>query len=193
MNYKKNHNKGESLYSLLAMGGKPDYLGLDKDGNKEELMREAANQMTSGGRVYKFGGKYENDGEIPKDTGLTFILKENEQGGQEPLFLIHGKPVDTKAAIDYYDSNMGPREEFNEWFSKTSKGKYGKGQDIDTILAQMSNPGYKEGQTYSGGQARASQSRMLSSSQGGTEGALNNSREDVAKQILSGLEDWRRR
>jgi len=63
MNYKKNYKYG-GLYSMLAQGGKPDYLDLDKDGNKEELMREAAKQMSKGGRVYRFGGvnKYPHGG-----------------------------------------------------------------------------------------------------------------------------------
>jgi|11BtaG_2_1085332.scaffolds.fasta_scaffold09579_7 ABC-type Fe3+-citrate transport system substrate-binding protein len=55
MNIKKKYSKG-GLYSLLADGGKPDYLDLDKDGDKKELMRDASKNMAQGGKVYKYGG-----------------------------------------------------------------------------------------------------------------------------------------
>lgn len=70
MNYKKNYKYG-GLYSMLAQGGKPDYLDLDKDGDKEELMREASKQMSRGGRVYRFGGKMYDNGGKNKNGGPT--------------------------------------------------------------------------------------------------------------------------
>jgi len=136
--------------------------------------------------------KYENGGEV--DPDLTFILRENQDGGQDVLFMADGRPVTNLEAINYYASNMGPKEEFNEWFSQTAQGKYGDSQNVDMILSQMKIPGYKPGMTRSSGLARAQREETgdLRSFQGGTEGMEGRSREDRAKKLLSGLADYRK-
>lgn len=102
MNYKKEYGKG-GLYSLLAQGGKPDYLDLDKDGNKEELMREAAKQMAGGGRVYSFGGvnKYPHGGVHNNASGpdIQIMAKDSyktaadPQPGRDFIYLVDGQPT----------------------------------------------------------------------------------------------------
>lgn len=91
---------------MLAQGGKPDYLDLDKDGDKEELMREAAKQMREGGRVYKFGGKtYEHGGPVHGNedkSEVEIITKDsyNQRGGARPeqgtdyIIMVNGEATD---------------------------------------------------------------------------------------------------
>lgn len=103
MEIKKRYGKG-GLYSLLAKGGKPDYLDLDKDGNKEELMREAAKQMAGGGRVYRFGGvnKYPHGGVHNNASGpdIQIMAKDSyktaadPQPGRDFIYLVDGQPTD---------------------------------------------------------------------------------------------------
>lgn len=102
MEIKKRYGKG-GLYSLLAKGGKPDYLDLDKDGNKEELMREAAKQMAGGGRVYSFGGvnKYPHGGVHNNASGpdIQIMAKDSyktaadPQPGRDFIYLVDGQPT----------------------------------------------------------------------------------------------------
>lgn len=128
MNYKKNYNKGGSLYSLLAMGGKPDYLDLDKDGNKEELMREAAKQMASGGRVYKFGGevpKYEQGGPVAGSvqSGQKFrVIPEKSPTGQTELgYYIDGRPVNSEGFLEQFYAQGYKPEDLNNLIENTMK------------------------------------------------------------------------
>jgi hypothetical protein len=103
MEIKKRYGKG-GLYSLLANGGKPDYLDLDKDGDKEELMREAAKQMAGGGRVYRFGGvnKYPHGGVHNNASGpdIQIMAKDSyntasdPQPGRDFIYLVDGQPTD---------------------------------------------------------------------------------------------------
>ena len=103
MEIKKRYGKG-GLYSLLAQGGKPDYLDLDKDGDKEELMREAAKQMAGGGRVYSFGGvnKYPHGGVHNNASGpdIQIMAKDSyktasdPQPGRDFIYLVDGQPTD---------------------------------------------------------------------------------------------------
>jgi hypothetical protein len=102
MNYKKNYKYG-GLYSMLAQGGKPDYLDLDKDGNEEELMREAAKQMSRGGRVYRFGGvnKYQQGGvhnnasspDIQIMAKDSYMTAGDPQPGRDFIYLVDGQPT----------------------------------------------------------------------------------------------------
>jgi hypothetical protein len=143
--------------------------------------------------LYDMVKKYAEGGKV--DPELTFILRENQDGGQEVVFMADGRPVTNQEAINYYASNMGPKEEFQEWFSQTAKGKYGDSQNVDMILSQMKAPGYKPGMTRSSGASTGRTSMgegELNSTQGGTEGMEGRSREDRAKKLLSGLADYRR-
>ena len=136
MNYKKNYKYG-GLYSMLAQGGKPDYLDLDKDGNKEELMREAAKQMSRGGRVYRFGGKYENGGVNDDNgdqtdpvlgsarTGQRFrVIPEKSSSGQtEMAYYIDGRPVSVSDFQEqFYAQGFGPGD-VNKMIEDSMKAK----------------------------------------------------------------------
>ena len=136
MNYNKNHKYG-GLYSMLAQGGKPDYLDLDKDGNKEELMREAAKQMSRGGRVYRFGGKYENGGVNDDNgdqtdpvlgsarTGQRFrVIPEKSSSGQtEMAYYIDGRPVSVSDfQKQFYAQGFGPGD-VNKMIEDSMKAK----------------------------------------------------------------------
>jgi len=136
MNYKKNYKYG-GLYSMLAQGGKPDYLDLDKDGNKEELMREAAKKMSMGGRVYRFGGKYENGGVNDDNgdqtdpvlgsarTGQRFrVIPEKSSSGQtEMAYYIDGRPVSVSDFQEqFYAQGFGPGD-VNKMIEDSMKAK----------------------------------------------------------------------
>ena len=181
---------------MLAEGGKPDYLDLDDDGNKEELMREAANQMREGGRVYKFGGKmYEHGGSHDIEPDLTFIEKSDPDlgGGTITQFLVEGRPVTAEDAINYYASNMGPKEGFNEWYANTKlNSSRVKSQKTEMIKNQMRSPGTKPGMAFKSGQARGQRSLTPDTrrQQGGSEGIEGKSREDRMRKLLSGLADY---
>jgi len=180
---------------MLAEGGKPDYLDLDDDGNKEELMREAAKQMREGGRVYKFGGKmYEHGGSHGNEPDLTFIDKPDPDvpGATITQFLVEGRPVTGSEAISYYSSNMGPKEGFEEWYANTRRNSpRAKSQKTEMIKNQITSPGYKPGMTFSSGQSRERRAKYdTRQQQGGNEGIEGKIREDRIRKILSGLADY---
>ena len=153
-----------------------------------------AKKYNKGGKaaLYDMVKKYAKGGKVGND--LTFLLKKNKDGGQDVVFMADGRPVTNKEAINYYASNMGPKEEFSEWFSNKTKGQLGSSQDVDKILAQIKAPGYKPGMKRSNaiGARNASGVGDLNSSQGGTEAMEGRSREDRAKKLLSGLADYRK-
>lgn len=159
---------------------------------------EGGPKYNNGGTVkYRSGGvmKYENGGSHEIEPDLTFITKQDPdlEGGGITQFLVDGRPVTTEEAIDYYASNMGPRESFNEWFNNTSlNSSRRKAQETDVIKSQINKPGNRLGQTFSGGQARAQRSSSgdTRQQQGGNEGIEGKSREDRMRKLLSGLADY---
>lgn len=152
-------------------------------------------------KKYLEGGmmKYENGGSHETEPDLTFITKPDPdlEGGSITQFLVDGRPVTTREAIDYYASNIGPKEGFNEWLNNTRlNSSRSKAQETDMIKAQINKPGYVPGQTFSGPQARAQRSSGSGDTrqqQGGNEGVEGKSREDRMRQLLSGLADYNQR
>ena len=71
---------GGGNMEYMREGGKPDFLDLDKDGNKTESMKSAAasaKEMGKGGRMYRVGGV----NEMGHGGGLQVILKAMRDGG----------------------------------------------------------------------------------------------------------------
>lgn len=139
---------------MLAEGGKPDYLDLDDDGNKEELMREAAKQMREGGRVYKFGGKmYEHGGEHVDPTGkggskkFRIIPTKGEGGIDELSYYIDGEPVDSDSFKNsYYEAGNKP-ENLQDLIKNSYQGQINAGGTSQ--LARDYRKGLEERDVYS--------------------------------------------
>ena len=198
MKYKKKYGKGK-LYSLLAQGGKPDYLDLDKDGDKEELMREAAKQMAGGGRVYRFGGvnKYPHGGvhdPVP-EARLTYKEKKDEQGRTTKLFFIDGRPASPAQAIDFFYDEIGKRgqDDFNDFLNQQKinvqkEGMQAKRKDVSAIKEQLAKmpADVRSGRTFSMSPENV---RQTARTQGGS---FNyDDQGDIARNVLEGLEFYR--
>jgi hypothetical protein len=147
---------------------------------------------------YMNGGmikKYEHGGVHEGEPDLTFIEKPkpNSPGETITQFLVEGRPVTTPEAISYYSSNMGPKEGFNEWYSKTKlNSPLAKSQKTEMIKNQITREGYIPGMTYSSGYARAQREKTpdTATQHGGNEGIEGQNREDRMRKILSGLADY---
>tara|TARA_R100000315_G_C5230902_1_gene141923 strand:- start:491 stop:1219 length:729 start_codon:yes stop_codon:yes gene_type:complete len=71
---------GGGNMKYMQEGGKPDFLDLDKDGNKTESMKSAAasaKEMGKGGRMYRMGGV----NEMEHGGGLKVLIKAMQEGG----------------------------------------------------------------------------------------------------------------
>ena len=85
MNYKKNYERGGALYSLMNQGAEQE-------------------QMASGGRLYRFGGRYENGGvhgdDKPGEAEVRVMVKDSYNTttdplpGQDYIIMVNGQPTD---------------------------------------------------------------------------------------------------
>ena len=77
---------GGGNMEYMREGGKPDFLDLDKDGNKTESMKSAAasaKEMGKGGRMYRMGGVNEmGHGGVHKYPGGGVMPRKYENGGR---------------------------------------------------------------------------------------------------------------
>ena len=99
---------GGGNMEYMQEGGKPDFLDLDKDGNKTESMKSAAasaKEMGKGGRMYRMGGMNEmghggvhkyphggvhNDDSAPEVRIMTrdsFKTAETPQAGRDYIYI----------------------------------------------------------------------------------------------------------
>lgn len=140
-------------------------------------------------------------GPVPnQDFPITFQLAQRSQGGvQQPLFFVNGAPVTVAEAIDTYAREIGPREEFNNWFGGALQGRGASAQDVQKIINQLTAPGIVprggfEGYSSMGAEAlRTGGAGQTQSRFGGTQRVgPDTSRDDVARQILEGLANWNR-
>ena len=109
---KKDYYAKGGLYSLLAKGGKPDFIDIDNDGDTDELMRDAANQMGKGGRLYRMGGvnemkhggvhSYPHGGVHNNDSSPdiqimakdSYKTADDPQPGRDFIYMVDGQPTD---------------------------------------------------------------------------------------------------
>lgn len=148
-------------------------------------------------RKYMEGGKmYEHGGEHEGEPDLTFIKKPKPNSPGETIiqFLVEGRPVTNKEAMNYYASNMDRKESFGEWVANTSlNSPRATAQKTEMIKNQMTSPGTKPGMTFKSGQAReqrADGGGDTRQQQGGNESIEGKSREERMRKLLSGLADY---
>ena len=106
---------GGGNMEYMQEGGKPDFLDLDKDGNKTESMKSAAasaKEMGKGGRMYRMGGmnemghggvhKYPHGGVHNDDSSSdiqvmakdSYKTADDPQPGRDFIYLVDGQPTD---------------------------------------------------------------------------------------------------
>ena len=105
---------GGGNMEYMQEGGKPDFLDLDKDGNKTESMKSAAasaKEMGKGGRMYRMGGVNEMD----HGGGLKVLIKAMQEGGMLNM-MGHGGVHNNEGEVD----TSSP--EFKEYLEYRMKG-----------------------------------------------------------------------
>jgi hypothetical protein len=123
---------GGGNMEYMREGGKPDFLDLDKDGNKTESMKSAAasaKEMGKGGRMYRMGGmnemghggvhKYPHGGvhdpvppgSVQGNQKFRVIPEKSPTGQTELAYYIDGRPVESQVfQQQFYDAGNKPQD-----------------------------------------------------------------------------------
>jgi len=123
---------GGGNMEYMREGGKPDFLDLDKDGNKTESMKSAAasaKEMSKGGRMYRMGGmnemghggvhKYPHGGvhdpvppgSVQGNQKFRVIPEKSTTGQTELAYYIDGRPVESQVfQQQFYDAGNKPQD-----------------------------------------------------------------------------------
>ena len=201
---------GGGNMEYMQEGGKPDFLDLDKDGNKTESMKSAAasaKEMGKGGRMYRMGGmnemghggvhKYPHGGvhDLDPEARLTYKEKKDEQGRTTKLFFIDGRPASPAQAIEFFYDEIGKRgqDDFNDFLTQQKMNvekdrMQAKRKDISTIKEQLSKTptDVRSGRTFS---MAPEEVRQTARTQGGS--FRSDDQGDIARKILEGLQFYR--